>query len=263
MRSKLENQPSRRRSPFRIGVPIEYIIRELDPIVRQAWVKTLALLQEANHEIRFISLPTTQAALSAYYIIAPAEASSNLAKFDAVRFGSKNSNLREAHDPLFANARGEGLGQEVKRRILLGSYSLSAAAMNNYFIKAQKARRLVRDDFNRIFSLHHPLLDQNKLAYPDDTTSVDVIISPTTPSLPQDLDIVRNATVVDTYSDDIFTVPASLAGLPAISVPVPIDPPASQLGIKTIGLQIISQYGEDDFLLDVAKSIEDLYIDEV
>lgn len=222
-------------------------------------MKSLARLQEANHEIRFISLPTTQAALSAYYIIAPAEASSNLAKFDGVRFGSKNSNRRETHDVLFAIARGEGLGEEVKRRILLGSYSLSAAAMNNYFIKAQKVRRLVRNDFNRIFSQRHPLLDQNESAYPDESTSVDVIISPTTPSLPPKLDIVQNATAVDTYNDDIFTVPASLAGLPAISVPVPIDPHASQPGIKTTGLQIISQYGDDDFLLDVAESIEDLY----
>lgn len=204
-------------------------------------MKTLARLQEANHEIRFISLPTTQAALSAYYIIAPAEASSNLARFDGVRFGSKNSNRRETHDVLFAIARGEGLGEEVKRRILLGSYSLSAAAMNNYFIKAQKARRLVRDDFDRIFSQRHPLLDQNELAYPDESTSVDVIISPTTPSLPPKLDIVQNATAVDTYNDDIFTMPASFAGLPAISVPVPIDPLASQPGIKTTGLQIISQ----------------------
>lgn len=259
MRTKLDNQPSRRISPLRIGVPIEYNIKELDPIVREAWVKTLARLQEANHEIRFLSLPTTRAALSAYYIIAPAEASSNLAKFDGVRFGSKNSNRRETHDVLFAIARGEGLGEEVRRRILLGSYSLSAAAMNNYFIKAQKVRRLVRDDFNRIFSQRHPLLDQHELTSPDEMASVDVIISPTTPSLPPNLDIVQKATAVDTYSDDIFTVPASLAGLPAITVPVPIDPLASQPGIKTTGLQIISQYGDDDFLLDVAESIEDLY----
>ena len=109
------------------------------------------------------------------------------------------------------------------------------------------------------FSQRHPLLDQNELTYPDETTSVDVIISPTTPSLPPKLDIVQNATAVDTYNDDIFTVPASLAGLPAISVPVPIDSRASQPGIKTTGLQIISQYGDDDFLLDVAESIEALY----
>lgn len=260
MRSKLENQLSRRRSlPFRVGVPIEYNIKELDPIVREAWVKTLARLQEANHEICFLSLPTTQAALSAYYIIAPAEASSNLARYDGVRFGSKYSNRRETNDVIFAVARDNGLGDEVKRRILLGSYSLSAAAMDNYFVKAQKVRTLVRDDFNRVFSQRHLLLDQNELTYPEETTSVDVIISPTTLSLPPNLDNVQNAATVDTYSDDVFTVPASLAGLPAISVPVPIDPPASQPGCKTTGLQIISQYGDDDFLLEVAESIEDLY----
>lgn len=259
MRSKLNNQPARSRSPFRIGVPSEYNIAELDPTVREAWVMTLARLQEANHKICFLSLPTTQVALSAYYIIAPAEASSNLAKYDGVRFGSKNSIRRETQDVLFAVARGEGLGEEVKRRILLGSYSLSAAAMDNYFIKAQKARRLVRDDFNRVFSQRHPLLDRNKLTSPDETTSVDVIISPTTPSLPPNLDNIQNAAAIDTYSDDIFTVPASLAGLPAISVPVPIDSLASQPGFKTTGLQIISQYGDDDFLLDVAESIEDLF----
>lgn len=258
MRSKLENQPARRSSSFRIGVPSEYNIQELAPIVREAWVKTLARLQEANHKICFLSLPTTQVALSAYYIIAPAEASSNLAKYDGIRFGSKNTIHRETQDVLFAVTRGEGLGEEVKRRILLGSYSLSAAAMDNYFIKAQKVRRLVQDDFNRVFSRRHPLLDRNELAS-DETTSVDVIISPTTPSLPPNLDNIQNAAVIDTYSDDIFTVPASLAGLPAISVPVPIDSLVSQPGLKTTGLQIISQYGDDDFLLDVAESIEDLY----
>lgn len=259
MRSKLDTQPARCRSHFRIGVPSEYNITELDPIVREAWVTTLARLQEANHKICFLSLPTTQVALSAYYIIAPAEASSNLAKYDGVRFGTKNSILQETQDVLFAVARGEGLGEEVKRRILLGSYSLSAAAMDNYFIKAQKARRLVRDDFNRVFSQRHPLLDRNELTSPNETTSVDVIISPTTPSLPPNLYNVQNAAAIDTYSDDIFTVPASLAGLPAISIPIPIDSLVSHPRFKTTGLQIISQYGDDDFLLDVAESIEDLF----
>lgn len=241
----------------RIGIPREYKIKELDPVIRQAWLKTLVRLQEEDYDIRVVSLPTTQVALSAYYIIAPAEASSNLAKYDGARFGSNFSERRTADDVLYAVTRGNGLGKEVRRRILLGSYSLSAGAMDNYFIKAQKVRRLVQQDFNRVFARHHPLLEIEEQR--DDTTGVDVIVSPTAPSLPPTLSSITNNTSVDAYSDDVFTVPASLAGLPAISLPVPIDPYDPDLDLKTTGLQIIGQYGDDDLVLDLARNVQSYF----
>ncbi len=225
--------------------------------MREIWLKTLIRLQEDGHEIYSISLPTTQAALSAYYIIAPAEATSNLAKYDGVRFGVKKPDCQRVGDVLYASTRGNGLGEEVRRRILLGSYSLSAAAINNYFIKAQKVRRLVQQDFNRVFARRHPLLESEFDL--DDTAGVDVIVSPTAPTLPPRMSSIQDAAAVDTYSDDVFTVPASLAGLPAINVPVPINSSGSGCGKKTAGLQLICQYGDDEFLLDCANSIQDLY----
>lgn len=241
----------------RIGIPREYNIEELDPVIRQAWLKTLVRLQEEDYDIRAVSLPTTQVALSAYYIIAPAEASSNLAKYDGVRFGSKFSERRTADDVLYAVTRGNGLGKEVRRRILLGSYSLSAGTMDNYFIKAQKVRRLVQQDFNRVFARHHPLLEIEEQR--DDTTGVDVIVSPTAPSLPPTLSSIANNMSVDAYSDDVFTVPASLAGLPAISLPVPIEPYDPDRDLKNTGLQIIGQYGDDDLILDLASKVQSYY----
>ncbi|MCJ1267151.1 Trimeric GatFAB AmidoTransferase(AdT) complex subunit [Lobaria immixta] len=265
MRSRIEEQRSKDRPLIevggprcRIGIPREYNIKELDPLIRQAWVKTLARLQEEKYDIRAVSLPTTQAALSAYYIIAPAEASSNLAKYDGVRFGSRFPDRQPTDDVLYAVTRGNALGKEVRRRILLGSYSLSAAAIDNYFIKAQKVRRLVQQDFNRIFARHHPLLETEEQC--DEATGVDVIISPTAPSLPPTLSSITNNLSVDAYSDDVFTVPASLAGLPAISLPVPIDSNDPDRDLKTTGLQIIGQYGDDDLILDFARKVQSNYI---
>ncbi|MCJ1463174.1 Trimeric GatFAB AmidoTransferase(AdT) complex subunit [Pseudocyphellaria aurata] len=245
------------RRHYRIGIPREYNIKELDPVVRQAWLKTLILLQEEKHDIRAVSLPTTQAALSAYYIIAPAEASSNLAKYDGIRFGTKFSERQTTDDVLFAITRGNGLGEEVRKRILLGSYSLSAAAMDNYFVKAQKVRRLVQQDFNHVFARYHPLLENEQRC--DDRTGVDVIISPTVPSLPPRISSITSKTSVNAYSDDVFTVPASLAGLPAISLPVPIEPNDLDGDLKTTGLQIIGQYGDDDLILDFSRKVQNLY----
>ena len=261
VRSRIEKQRSKDQLSmkgnvphYRIGIPREYNIEELDPVIRRAWVKILVRLQNEKYDIRTVSLPTTQAALSAYYIIAPAEASSNLAKYDGVRFGSKDSDRQTTGDVLYATTRGNGLGKEVRRRILLGSYSLSAAAMDNYFIKAQKVRRLVQQDFNRVFARRHPLLEIEEQY--NHTTGVDIIISPTAPSLPPTLSSITSNTFVNSYSDDVFTVPASLAGLPAISLPISIDTVDSDRNMKTTGLQIIGQYGDDDLILDFARQVQ-------
>lgn len=258
-RSKIDNQIQirKKRTTLRIGVPVEYNVQELDPVIRTAWLDTLVHLQERGHAVKKVSLPTTRSALSAYYILAPAEASSNLAKYDGIRYGKTNLDRKVPSDILFARTRGEGLGAEVKRRILLGSYSLSAAAMDNYFIKAQKIRRLVQEDFNNVFALAHPLLGNitaNK-------GGIDVIISPTALSFPPKLNALADNASIKTYSDDILTVPASLAGLPAISVPIPCpDTLGGSERSKTTGLQIIAQYGDDDLLFEVARLLETLHV---
>lgn len=196
--------------------------------------------------------------MAAYYVIAPAEASSNLAKYDGVRYGNKLVGRDGTENVLYAATRGAGLGEEVKKRILLGSYSLSAAAIDNYFIKAQKVRRLVQNDFNNVFLFPHPLLSRDDKPHPDE--GVDVVITPTAQSLPPKLSTLAWRGSVDTFSDDVLTVPASLAGLPAISIPIPIRDlkSRSQDRPRSVGLQIFAQYGDDDSVFEIAKEIEDI-----
>lgn len=233
---------------LRIGVPMEYNIEELQPTVKEVWLSTLQQLRQLGHTIHVLSLPATKMALSAYYVLAPAEASSNLAKYDGVRYGNKSAEREGTDNVLYAATRGSGLGEEVKRRILLGSYSLSAAAIDNYFIKAQKVRRLVQRDFNNAFALPHPLLDDQAISSTGD--KVDIILTPTAQSMPPKLDDLDTADPLEAYSADVLTVPASLAGLPAMSVPVSEEP--------SIGMQIIAQYGDDDLVFDFARVVESL-----
>lgn len=250
--------------PLRIGVPIEYNIQELSSTVREGWFRALNKLQKQGHTIHRVSLPATKHALSAYYVLAPAEASSNLAKYDGVRYGFHEDANDGAGGVLYAKTRGQGFGEEVKRRILLGAYSLSAEAIDNYFVQAQKVRRLVQQDFDRVFALPHPLLDAPAMY--KEGSGVDVLISPTAPTLPPTLEAVENQTPLDAYMNDVFTVPASLAGLPAISMPssMHFDRPIPELGYQydekewshPVGVQVIGQYGNDDLVLDVAKLLE-------
>ena len=243
---------------LRIGVPREYNTEELQPIVRQTWQNTLHQLQGMGHSIHVLSLPATKMALTAYYVLAPAEASSNLAKYDGVRYGNRSAERERSANVLYAGTRGAGLGEEVKRRILLGSYSLSAAAIENYFIKAQEVRRLVQEDFNNAFALQHPLL-KSKFRY-SGGADVDIILTPTAQSLPPKLSSLSRSDPLQEYSADVLTVPASLAGLPSMSVPVPISNPAGSdaESPKFVGMQILAQFGDDDLVFDVAQLIESL-----
>ena len=221
-------------------------------------METLKALQREGHSIHPISLPATKLALSAYYIIAPAEASSNLARYDGMRYGSHASRNEQRRDNgvLYSGIRGADLGEEVKRRILLGSYSLSAGAIENYFVKAQKIRRLVQQDFNRVFDLWQPLLrdDQQDRSY--DVDKVDVIIAPTAQSTAPKIKDVVDRDPVEAYSADILTVPSSLAGLPAISVPVSAQKSNEDHG--PIGMQVIGQYGDERTVIAAAMAIERL-----
>lgn len=255
---------------FKIGVPVEYNIEELEPAIRQAWTSALALLQEQGCTVVPVSLPNTKHALSAYYVLAPAEAASNLSKYDGVRYGNRKDSSDGAGDVLYSETRGEGFGDEVKRRIVLGSYTLSSKAIDNYFIKAQKVRRLVQRDFDRAFSLPNFLRppEQFDLSDMDESipldnklgpTQVDLIICPTAPTRPPTLGDISTQSAVDSYMNDVFTVPASLAGLPAISIPYPISKEYEEPGTPSfVGLQIIGQYADDFRVLLMADRIQQL-----
>lgn len=246
--------------PLRIGIPTDYNIHELSQPVRRTYAPLLSTLSAANHTLIPISLPTTRLALSAYYVLAPAEASSNLAKYDGVRYGHRTSGpdaLPREKLPLYARTRGEGFGDEVQRRILLGAYTLSSEAMDNYFIQAQKVRRLVQADFDAVFQLRNPLLEG---AVGMDG-GVDVLVTPTAPTLPPTVEEVARQTAVEGYMNDVFTVPASLAGLPAASVPVALSEEVrdgiEESDVRSVGVQVVGQFGDDETVFEVAKMIEE------
>lgn len=247
-----------------IGIPAEYNIEELDPAVREAWAATAASLEAQGARIVTVSLPSTKEALCAYYVLAPAEASSNLAKYDGVRYGVRSENGDAAGDTLYSEARGAGFGDEVKRRILLGTYSLSSEAIDNYFIQAQKVRRRVQQDFDKVFSLENPLYEPRQFDLADmasDTAledkrgpvQVDFLLCPTAPSFPPEINDLKTKSSVDAYTNDVFTVPASLAGLPAVSVPV--WPKGSSL---PVGMQLIGQFWDDQRLLGMASQLKEV-----
>jgi len=252
----------------RFGLPLEYNIEELEPRIRDAWAAAAARLEEMGAKVVPVSLPTTRHALSAYYVIAPAEASSNLAKYDGIRYGTRAEGEGDAAEGgvLYAASRGQGFGEEVKRRILLGSYTLSSEAMDNYFLKAQAVRRLVRRDFDRVFRLDNPLQDEQETfdlsEMSDDIpmesklgpAEVDFLLCPTAPTMAPKLeDVTGGQGVLDAYMNDVFTVPASLAGLPAVSVPMPVEGEE-----RTAGLQLIGQYWDDARLLGVAEAVSSI-----
>jgi aspartyl-tRNA(Asn)/glutamyl-tRNA(Gln) amidotransferase subunit A len=260
-RSRLATSESHPES-LRIGIPLDYNIATLEPEVRNAWIRALKALAEKGHTLHPVRLPATQHALSAYYVLAPAEASSNLAKYDGVRFGSRAEGIDGTPESvLFAKTRGQGFGSEVQRRILLGAFSLSAQAIDNYFIQAQKVRRLVQQDFNNVFAKANPLAN-NDARTEEAHDRVDILLCPTAPTLAPALSKVTNQDPLAAYTNDVFTVPASLAGLPAISVPVHITD-AERAAIhgdhdikESAGIQIIGQYGDDKLVLHAADILQ-------
>jgi len=202
---------------LKIGMVREYRLDGLSEEIAQLWDTGRQWLQEAGAEIIDISLPTARYALPAYYIIAPAEASSNLARYDGVRYG-----LREAgHDitDMYEKTRARGFGHEVKRRILIGTYVLSAGYYDAYYVKAQKVRSLIKRDFDTVFD-----------------SGVDAILTPTTPTPAFALGDKKLATdPIAMYLNDIFTVTVNMAGLPAISVPAGLSREGLPLGLQLIG----------------------------
>ncbi|NPA33103.1 MAG: Asp-tRNA(Asn)/Glu-tRNA(Gln) amidotransferase subunit GatA [Aquificae bacterium] len=183
-----------------VGVPKEFSEFELQPEVREAFEEFLRELEKEGITVREVSLPHIKYAIPAYYIIAPSEASSNLARYDGVRYGYRTKEYRDIWE-MYAKTRDEGFGQEVKRRIMLGTFALSAGYYDAYYLKAQKVRRLIYEDFMKAFK------------------EVDVIATPTTPTLPFRFG-EKTKNPVDMYLSDILTVPVNLAGLPALSMPI-------------------------------------------
>jgi aspartyl-tRNA(Asn)/glutamyl-tRNA(Gln) amidotransferase subunit A len=201
---------------LRIGVPKEYRLDGMPAEIEALWQQGLAWLREQGAETVEISLPHTKYALPTYYIVAPAEASSNLARYDGVRFGlrvaEQGSDLRD----LYERTRAEGFGAEVRRRILIGTYVLSAGYYDAYYLKAQKIRALIKRDFDEAFG------------------KVDAIVTPATPSAAFGMD-EKQDDPVKMYLNDVFTVTANLAGLPGIAVPAGLDAQGLPLGLQVIG----------------------------
>ena len=215
---------------LKIGVPAEYFSGAPDQPVADAVTAALALLEQAGASLMDISLPNTPLAIPVYYVIAPAECSSNLSRFDGVRFGYRCAAPRDIND-LFRRSRGEGFGAEVKRRIMIGAYVLSAGYYDAYYLKAQQTRRLLRDEFARALE------------------RVDVIATPTAPSVAFPLG-ERLADPVSMYLSDIYTASVNLAGLPAVSVPAGFSD-----GLP-VGLQIIGNYFREAQVLNVAHQYQ-------
>ena len=203
----------------------------MDPAIVKLWEEGQAWLKEAGAELVPISLPHTKYALPTYYIIAPAEASSNLARYDGVRYGNR---IEEGGslDDMYEMTRAAGFGEEVQRRIMIGTYALSAGYYDAYYLKAQKVRRLIRNDFDEAFK------------------TVDAILTPATPSAAFELGVKQDDPVT-MYLNDVFTVPANLAGIPGISVPAGL----SSQGLP-LGLQVLSDAFAEDKLYAVAKQLE-------
>lgn len=198
---------------LKIGIPNEYRLDSTPKAIIDLWQRGVDWLRSAGAEIREVSLPYTQYALPAYYIVAPAEASSNLARYDGMRYGLRVEG--EDLNDTYERTRGEGFGDEVKRRVLIGTYVLSAGYYDAYYLKAQKIRTLIKRDFDQVFE------------------GVDLVLTPTTPSAA--FSIGERSDPIQMYLNDIFTVPASLAGLPAISVPAGLSEDKLPLGLQLIG----------------------------
>jgi aspartyl-tRNA(Asn)/glutamyl-tRNA(Gln) amidotransferase subunit A len=217
---------------LRIGIPREYRLDGMPAEIEALWQKGIAILRDAGAEIVDISLPHTKYALPAYYIVAPAEASSNLARYDGVRYG-----LRVPGDDIidmYERTRAAGFGAEVKRRILIGTYVLSAGYYDAYYLRAQKVRTLIKRDFERVYA-----------------DGVDAILTPATPSAAFAVGEKAGADPVEMYLNDVFTVTVNMAGLPGLAVPAGL----SSDGLP-LGLQLIGRPFDEETLFSLGHAIE-------
>ena len=203
----------------KIGIPREYRMDGMPAEIDALWARGVAMMKDAGAEIVDISLPHTKYALPAYYVIAPAEASSNLARYDGVRYGHRAQlDAGDGITEMYEKTRAEGFGPEVQRRIMVGTYVLSAGFYDAYYNRARRVRALIKRDFEQVFA-----------------AGVDAILTPATPSSAFGLGEMANADPVEMYLNDVFTVTVNLAGLPGIAVPVGLDSKGLPLGLQLIG----------------------------
>ena len=216
---------------LKIGIPKEYRIENMPKEIDDLWKKGVDILKKSGIKIVDVSLPHTKYALPTYYIVAPAEASSNLARYDGVKYGYRSKNGKNLIE-MYENTRGEGFGDEVKRRVLIGTYVLSSGYYDAYYLKAQKVRKLIKNDFDKCFK------------------NIDAILTPSTPSSAFKIAEKTNDPI-SMYLNDIFTVPVNLAGIPAISIPAGQDKKGYPLG-----LQLISNTLDEQKILNIAFAME-------
>ncbi len=215
---------------MRIGLPEEFFQEGLDADIASKIEQACDVLKSMGCEIKSISLPNAKLAIAAYYVIAPAECSSNLSRFDGVRFGYRCENPKNLED-MYRRSRSEGFGEEVKRRIMVGTYALSAGYYDAYYIKAQKIRRLISEDYRNAFS------------------EVDAVLSPTTPTTAFKVN-EKTDDPITMYLSDIYTIGVNLAGLPGISLPVGFQDELP------VGMQLVSNYFEEQTLLTLGHQYQ-------
>ncbi len=203
----------------KIGIPREYRMDGMPAEIETLWADGVAMMKDAGAEIVDISLPHTKYALPTYYVVAPAEASSNLARYDGVRYGHRAKLAQgDGITEMYEKTRAEGFGPEVQRRVMIGTYVLSAGFYDAYYNRARKVRALIKQDFETVFA-----------------AGVDAILTPATPSAAFGLGEMANADPIQMYLNDVFTVTVNLAGLPGIAVPVGLDAKSLPLGLQLIG----------------------------
>jgi len=217
---------------LKIGIPKEYFADGLDEEIKTSILNIVDELKLEGYEVKEVSLPKTEYTIAAYYILTTAEASSNLARFDGARYGFRASNYSNLKE-MYLNSRTEGFGKEVKRRIMLGTYVLSSGYYDAYYRKAQKVRRLIKEDFDKVFS------------------EVDLLITPTTPTAAFKIG-EKSDDPLQMYLSDIYTTSANLAGIPGINIPI-----GKNSENLPIGLQILSQQFEEEKIFQLAKHIQD------
>jgi len=217
-----------------MGIPSEYMLPDIPEEINEVWQKAIKFFEKGGVKVKTISLPHTKYALPTYYIIAPAEASSNLARYDGVKYGYRSDDYTSLDD-MYELTRSEGFGKEVKRRILIGTYVLSAGYYDAYYLKAQKVRKLISNDFSEAFK------------------QCDFILTPTTPSPAFPIG-EKEDDPIKMYLNDIFTVPASLAGIPGMSIPFG----KSKEGLP-LGVQLLSKHFDEQSIFNAGSFLEQHY----